>query len=333
MKRMDPTRLRLNGSALRVVVGALLLVVGSGWATAQEEAPEGPYWFGLQVTELSPALKSQLQLKRGLMVADVPADSPAAAAGIQQFDILLKVGDRELAAYQDLLEAAEKAAGKPQEFTLLRGGKEQVVAITPKPRPAGYRELTFPFAGAGQFFELRVPPALETPGAIVLPPQLFRRRALARAEAGGLPSNCKISIEKKDDQPARIVVERGDQKWEVTEETLDKLPEDLRPHVSRMLTPGEVFLDMDLDMDAVPFENEEVRKRLRLRAPQMQLDLARPNLRLRRSVRDRSKDDAREQPAAPQEADGQVQEQLQEVLEQLESLRKQVEQLKGAESP
>ena len=53
-----------------------------------------------------------------------------------------------------------------------------------------------------------------------------------------LPPNMSIVVSKEGDQPARIVVKRGHEKWELTEKELDKLPADVRPHVQRMLGRG-----------------------------------------------------------------------------------------------
>ena len=50
-----------------------------------------------------------------------------------------------------------------------------------------------------------------------------------------LPGNVGITINKQGDNPPKIVVTKDDQKWEVTEENLDELPDDLRPHVERLL--------------------------------------------------------------------------------------------------
>jgi hypothetical protein len=47
-----------------------------------------------------------------------------------------------------------------------------------------------------------------------------------------------ISISKAGDQPAKVVVQRGNDKWEVTEKELDKLPADIRPSVEQMLGQG-----------------------------------------------------------------------------------------------
>ena len=57
-----------------------------------------------------------------------------------------------------------------------------------------------------------------------------------------LPPNMSIGISKEGDQPAKIAVKRGDEKWEVTEKELDKLPADVRPHVERMLGRGPLAM-------------------------------------------------------------------------------------------
>lgn len=57
----------------------------------------------------------------------------------------------------------------------------------------------------------------------------------------GLPNGVSISVQKQNDQPTHITVQRGNDKWEITgddPEALKKLPEDLRPTVERMLHGG-----------------------------------------------------------------------------------------------
>ena len=44
-----------------------------------------------------------------------------------------------------------------------------------------------------------------------------------------------ITITKTGDKPAEITVKEGDEKWEVSEKDLDKLPEKVRPYVDGML--------------------------------------------------------------------------------------------------
>ncbi len=44
-----------------------------------------------------------------------------------------------------------------------------------------------------------------------------------------------VTINKEGNQPATITVQRGNDKWKVTEKDLDKLPADVRPFVDQML--------------------------------------------------------------------------------------------------
>jgi len=50
-----------------------------------------------------------------------------------------------------------------------------------------------------------------------------------------LPGNMSVTITRSGDEPAKIVVKKDDETWEVTEDELDKLPAEVRPHVERML--------------------------------------------------------------------------------------------------
>jgi hypothetical protein len=53
-----------------------------------------------------------------------------------------------------------------------------------------------------------------------------------------LPENMTVRIERNGKKPASIFVKRGDDKWEITEEQMDKLPQDVRPLVQRALGGG-----------------------------------------------------------------------------------------------
>ena len=47
-----------------------------------------------------------------------------------------------------------------------------------------------------------------------------------------------VAITKEGNEPAKITVQRGNDKWEITEKDLDKLPADVRPFVEQMLGRG-----------------------------------------------------------------------------------------------
>lgn len=50
-----------------------------------------------------------------------------------------------------------------------------------------------------------------------------------------LPKDLTITITRSGEEPAQVKVTKGDKTWEVAEGDLSELPEDVRPHVERML--------------------------------------------------------------------------------------------------
>jgi putative serine protease PepD len=64
-------------------------------------------------------------------VRGVADDGPAAAAGITEGDLIVKVADREIAEVDDLHDALEAApAGEPVAVTILRGTDEIEMTVT-----------------------------------------------------------------------------------------------------------------------------------------------------------------------------------------------------------
>jgi hypothetical protein len=74
-------------------------------------------------------------------------------------------------------------------------------------------------------FRFIEPGAILPPGTPVQPP---------------MPNNMSININRNGNEPAKITIKRNDQKWEIFENELDKLPADVRPYVERMLGHGNV---------------------------------------------------------------------------------------------
>jgi len=200
------------------------------------------YWIGVECHPAGPVVRAQLGLAEdeGLVVDNVVPDSPASAAGIRQHDVLVKAGDKSLSGIADLIAAVDAAKEKKLAIELIRGGKTQQITVTPEKRPKErfpavpvpqqgdwkawnkwFRQLRPGDIPSAPFqFEFIHPPALLPPDAKVHP---------------SMPGNMSVTISKQGEEPAKIVVKKDDQKWEVTEEELDKLPDDVRPHVERML--------------------------------------------------------------------------------------------------
>jgi len=96
-----------------------------------------PY-FGIQFQDNSPTVAAQnnLDVDTGVVVMDVPEGSPAADAGLQQGDVITKVGDYTLDAQTTFSEALfNYKPGDKIDVTVNRGGKEITTQITLGERP------------------------------------------------------------------------------------------------------------------------------------------------------------------------------------------------------
>jgi hypothetical protein len=218
-------------------------------AIRAEDAPEiaklGKYWLGLMVGPLGDEQRKEMKAPegQGLVVQQVVHDSPAAKADFKEKDVLLKAGDKPLKSVEDLLAAVNEAKGKPLAVVLLREGKERTIEVTPAKRPAveggELKDLEKLFGHVEEMIEgegkegPRVfrfhafgPGAILPPGA-ALPGDVLIQRPL--------PDDMSVTISKTGKKPAQITVKQGEEKWEGTEEQLDKMPAKFRPHVERML--------------------------------------------------------------------------------------------------
>jgi hypothetical protein len=222
-------------------------------AAAQEAQPRSDYWIGIALGELPEVAKRQLGLEQGLVVAEVMEDSPAAKAKFQAHDILLRAGEARLQGAADLIKAVDDAKEKELTVVIVRGGKEQSLKVTPIKRPKSEAVLSVdaqaPAPAADVKAEIeKLEDALKQlklkagsgplgillarPG--VVPPVALQQRVDV-LKAIELPKNLTISITKKGDEPTKIHVERDGKTWDVTEDKLSELPEDLRTHVQQFL--------------------------------------------------------------------------------------------------
>ncbi|MFZ5832682.1 MAG: PDZ domain-containing protein [Planctomycetota bacterium] len=235
--------LLLQGADPGNTVGPLFLLSDNeGGEESAPAAPElGEYWIGILCAPVNEEQSKELKLEEshGLYVNQVIDGSPAADAGVAERDVLLKLGRNWLDDPKLLIEAVNEAKDSTIRLTIWREGKEIKVEITPAKRPARYggpdedlppglRDMeqlmkqfgleSFPGRGM-QFHVIR-------PGTILPPDATVERN---------LPEDMSISITKTGKNPAKIVVEKGDDRWEVTEKELDKLPKEVRSHVDAML--------------------------------------------------------------------------------------------------
>lgn len=91
-----------------------------------------PAPFGLAVARVPDLLREHLALGQGvgLVVNDVVAESPAAAAGFKQHDVLVSIDEQSLFVPEQLLALlAGETAAVPKSCTLIRNGQRQTIAL------------------------------------------------------------------------------------------------------------------------------------------------------------------------------------------------------------
>jgi hypothetical protein len=148
---------------------------------------------------------------------------------------------------QDLVAHIAKAKDQAIELTWLHKGDSVTRSITPAERP---KEMAWnpptsptgpgwsPYVDADQ---LREWIEKMKQGQVQNEPLQFRffgPGITLDKDAKEFSGKLSISISKENDGPARIKVQRGDDTWELTEDNLNELPEDIRGNVQSLLGKG-----------------------------------------------------------------------------------------------
>lgn len=233
----------------------------------QTELPKvSEYWIGVQCGMVPPLLKWHLNLgvKEGVLVESVVPDSPAATAGIEPKDILVKIGDATVGSISDIMEQVDLAKETEQTLTVIKKGVSTEIKLTPAKRPESAKmPVAPPMDGMFRSFQ---------PGVIIegldesqlgqLPQeiqrmleesrkqmdQMFSERDLFKPGQPGriMPrfsnplanaEQIEISIyPKQDDQAGGLTVKKNDQVWDVSK--FADLPEDIQKTVVEVLTPS-----------------------------------------------------------------------------------------------
>jgi len=241
--------------------GNVLFVLAEDEAVEDEKPSE--YWIGIGLDEVPELTRQQLGIESGLAVAEVMDDSPAAKAGFKKFDILVKSGDTPVKQPADLIKTVDASQGKELTITIVRSGKDMTIKVTPVKRSEEITRRELPRRTArlpnselrdeikkledaleklkdkagkeGVWFGLAKPAIVGPRVDVKLPP-------IPRDFKGDFPKDLSVQINKQGAEPAKIQVKRGEKEWNVTEEKLDDLPDDIRTHVQtllgRMLMPG-----------------------------------------------------------------------------------------------
>jgi len=92
---------------------------------------EGPSWLGVETQEVTAENAKELKLpaERGVVVAEVTRDSPAAKAGLKEKDVITEVnGQRVEGAAQFRRMIHEIPAGRAAQLTVWREGRAQTLS-------------------------------------------------------------------------------------------------------------------------------------------------------------------------------------------------------------
>jgi PDZ domain-containing protein len=233
-----------------------ILAVQQAEETARQEL--GKYWIGVQINEVSPALRAQLNLEenKGVLVGAVLPDSPASKADIKQYDILLSIDDQKLNGNEDVLKAIKAADGKDIKLTLLRGGSERSVTIKPAERPKDQTQVPRAPEHLTDVLTWLKQAQPKADGSITLDPttlefNVVRPRAalvlhdnVHNAPRTELPESLSITITREGKNPAKISIKQKERQIETTEDKLEAIPEDLRRYVESMLSRPRAELNL-----------------------------------------------------------------------------------------
>ena len=250
---------------MAMAVACVLITGGISAAgvRANEDAPS--HWLGIAGEPAESDVLKKLDIKNGLVVELVVPNSPAANAGIRVGDVLAKFGESDVKEVYQLQRVVNEHKDKTVALKLFRDGKPQTVKVTIAKRPQEIQlivpvEKPEPKKESAETPDDRFNALLDKVRAAEERANAAEAKIRAREESKKtqksaeeqlneardslrkaietrvadekpVPKNLRIAIAKVGDQPAQATIERDGQKWEVTEESLDKLPQELQAHV------------------------------------------------------------------------------------------------------
>lgn len=253
------------------------LLPGDPRDLVRQARPASPYYIGVAAEEVDDALRAHVDLPddSGLLVRMVFEGSPADEAGIKQYDIIVAADGEDLHELSDLIKKVDEHSGDQMtQFTLdvIRHGQPQTVWVTPAERPQP-DEVEQPELGGGM---QRFGPA-ERRMLEQLRQGRFGDRELNSVLPGlnlnQMPEGVSVAIEREGDGPPHITVERDGQKWEVTgddPDSLEQLPEDLRPMVEGLLNGNTLDFGGDSGMERRGGDMQDRLDRMEQRMREMQ---------------------------------------------------------------
>ncbi len=97
-------------------------------------------WMGVAIQEITPALAKSFKLpedRKGILISDVNENGPSHAAGVKRGDVVVAFNGKEILSVSQLRNlVARTIVGKEAQVTVLRDGKEQIIAVKVAERPS-----------------------------------------------------------------------------------------------------------------------------------------------------------------------------------------------------
>jgi S1-C subfamily serine protease len=84
---------------------------------------------GAELTELSPGLSSYFEVAEGVLVLRVTPASPAARAGLQEGDVIVRAGGIDVSEVQDVRRGFAARDGSSVEVEVVRRGNRYVLVV------------------------------------------------------------------------------------------------------------------------------------------------------------------------------------------------------------
>jgi len=230
---------RAYGDPARAGAEARRAATVRGYAIGMGGKKEKVAYIGIVSTRVTPALRENLNLPRGvgLVVETVEKDSPAGKAGLQQYDILQKLDDQMLIFPEQLgvLIRLHKA-GDEVTLAVLRKGQSQTIKVT-----LGEKEMYVSSDGLQNANPFAVTGAPEAPFWV---------------EGDGLKKKLLDLRQASGNSPANYIFQDGETTLEITRKDDSK-------HLKATDKDGKVLFDGDIDTDeqrkAIP---EDIAKKL-----------------------------------------------------------------------
>ncbi|MEZ6119256.1 MAG: site-2 protease family protein [Pirellulaceae bacterium] len=93
------------------------------------------FWIGVQCQPADETLGEDAEISEGVEVMGVMDGSPAAKAGLQEGDRIVKIGDEDLTAVPQLIQAVQEHGSEAMKLTVKRGDESLELEVTPEKRP------------------------------------------------------------------------------------------------------------------------------------------------------------------------------------------------------